>query len=90
MKKTKVSKFYELPKKLKTLKEIKCPPNVKRKLRKAARDWIKVSKFEISEEKGKIGDYGSDMHRNYHQGQIDMLALFFNIHEKNGRKTPKH
>lgn len=76
------AKIYELEKKLTTLKKIKCPPNVKRQLRKAARDWIKLSKFEISLEKGKVEDYGSDMHRNYHQGQSDILEIFFNIKER--------
>lgn len=74
--------------KLKTLKDIRRCPNCKEgrpenccvnfiDLKKEARKWIKFTKFEIEDEKG--GDYGSDMHLNYHQGQIDVLEIFFNI-----------
>ena len=78
----KKAKIYEFEKRLTTLRKIKCSPDVKRQLREAVKDWIKISKFEISGEKGKIGDYGSDMHINYHQGQIDMLKIFLDIKER--------
>lgn len=77
------AKIYDLEKKLITLRKINCSSDLKNQLRKAAKDWIDILKFEVSGEKGKIGDYGSDMHRIYHQGQIDMLEIFFNIKDKN-------
>jgi len=73
-------KRLNLEKSLVTLKKIKCSLKVKKKLRKAARDWIKFIKQHIS-----------DIHRDgffkeYHLGEIAFIELFFNI--KNNDKKP--
>jgi len=69
-----------LEKKLITLKNIKCPPKIKQRLRKAAKDWNNWIKQHSDDLKG----LGSE-HRTYHQGQIDMIRLFFNIKDKDER-----
>ncbi|MFA7707667.1 MAG: hypothetical protein WCX73_01845 [Candidatus Pacearchaeota archaeon] len=72
----KKSKDYEIEGKLITLKKIKCSWEIKKKLRKAARDWITYIKQHVSEvHKGDYSNY-------YHFGEINFIELFFNIQDK--------
>ena len=81
MKKIKIARIHKLEKKLTTLKKIKCPPRLKRKLRKMARDWISWIKQHMEDiHKDAKGNY--EFH-NYHQGEINILEILFNL--KNGK-----
>ncbi len=88
MKKPKIARIYALEKKLTTLNKIKCSQTIKKRLRKAARDWINW----IKQHKEDLKGLGSE-HSNYHEGQIDMLEMFFNINtiklKSNGEKNKK-
>lgn len=79
MKKSEIkkSKSYKIEQNLITLKNIKCPPEVKRSLRKAAKDWIKFIKQHISE------IHKDGFFKDYHIGEISFIELFFNIKDKN-------
>lgn len=79
-KKINKSKNYEIEERLITLKKIKCPLEIKKKLRKAARDWIAYIKQHVSEvHRGDDSNY-------YHVGEINFIELFFNIKEENEKK----
>lgn len=91
MKKPKIARIYALEKKLKTLKKINCSPNLKRKLRKAARDWINWEKQHVKDlHGGKWGEnVGDDIGRNYHHGSISMLETFFNLNNFKSKPNKK-
>ena len=74
--KTNKSEIYNLEKNLITLEKIKCPLEIKRRLRKAAKDWIAYIKQHVSEaHRGDFSNY-------YHVGEINFIELFFNIRKK--------
>jgi hypothetical protein len=75
MRKLKIAKIYALEKKLTTLKKIKCSADAKRKLRKAARDWINYINIHMNE-------INHPFYNLYHRGEINAYCLFFNIKEK--------
>jgi hypothetical protein len=61
---------------LKTLKDVKCSPEVKKELRKYAQEWIKW-------EKQHMKDWDNDKeHTSFHNGSIRVLREFFNIKAK--------
>lgn len=82
MKKPKIARICALEKKLTTLKKIKCSQTTKRKLRRAARDWIAWEKQHVKDLHSHKY-LGSDIGRSFHNGSISMLELFFNLRDKN-------
>jgi len=71
----------------KTLKSMKLPSNINRKLRKEVKRW----KEFIKEERGEIDldDDGNDMHYWYHTGEISFIEFFFNLKKKNVKRRLK-
>ena len=84
MKKLKITRIYALEKKLTTLKKIKCSQKTKKKLRKAARDWINWEKQHVKD-LHHHDNFGGDIGKSFHNGSISMLEVFFNISEKNAK-----
>ena len=80
MKKRKIARIYALERKLTTLKKIKCPSQIKRKLRKAAKDWIAWINQHME-------DLQHPPENFYHEGEINILELFFNIKRKKDEKS---
>ncbi len=83
---TKIEKLRddEVEERLITLKKIKCSWETKKKLRKAAKDWIAYIKQHVSEvHRGDDSNY-------YHVGEINFIKLFFNIKEENGKKNKRY
>ena len=77
-------KKAEIEERLTTLKNIKCSLEAKRRLRKAAKDWIAYIKQHVSEaHRGDFSNY-------YHAGEINFIELFFNIKEENGNKNKRY
>ncbi|PIN77146.1 hypothetical protein COV15_02970 [Candidatus Woesearchaeota archaeon CG10_big_fil_rev_8_21_14_0_10_34_12] len=74
MKKQKIAKIYELEKKITNLEKIKISSKAKKKLRKAARDWIRVIKQHVKEL-----HKGDEIGKSYHVGSISILEVFFNL-----------
>jgi len=72
----KMIKTKKLEDMLITLKNIKCPPQTKIKLRKAANNWINYIRRHISE------IHELDVFNGYHKGEISFIEFFFNIKEK--------
>ena len=68
-----------------TLKKIKCHPRLKRKLRKMAREWISWTKQHMEDiHKDANGNYEF---YNYHQGEIDILEILFNLKNEKSKNN---
>jgi len=61
--------------KLTRLDKMNIPNQYKKKLKDAAKLWIKF----IKEERGKITDEGNESHYLYHAGEISFAEFFFNL-----------
>jgi hypothetical protein len=77
------TKIKGIENRLVTLRKIKCPPGIKKKLREAARDWLVYIKQHISE------IHRDDEFEMYHNGEINFIKLFFNLDKKTAVKYKK-
>ena len=67
------------PKKLMTLKDVKCSPEIKKQIRKFAREWIE---WEIDHYNAlHKGSWYEDPGKSFHRGSISMIETFCNLEE---------